>query len=765
MELLTLIDKLTQYEGEAKPKVKDENKPLKEYSGKTPKELKGMLYTMLKARRVEREEKLLLRKGYNRFFIGCGGKELIDVALAEETRVTDPFIGYYRNKAFDLHRGSSLWEKMLEAIGDSRSQIGGQQIPAHPAYPQFSILPQASPTGSHALEAAGLGAAIKCQVPISENAPIPGGAYKSDAIALCCIGEGSSSSPEFARAVFYSAFEKTPNIFAIYNCGWAISVSVEEQFPEGDPTTPFEGFQRFGLKIMQIDGTDIKDSLAKVKEAVEYSRTGKGPVLANIKVTREGSHSGSDDQSFYMDPVEQDWHTYNDCVLKTANTLIEEGIITPKEISTMWDELDKEITKLSIKAVETFVPKTKEHILDKVYAYDFEKTKETWKKYRQASKVDRKKKFKEYHEKGYYQTPELPEDIGPMTMRFAVNYTMFDLFQMTDDVLLFGEDVADFSGHMIQEVEKQKNLKGKGGVFLVSKNLQREFGNDRCFNTPLDEAGILGRATGHCYQGRRPIPEIQFLDYMSPAFQVLKDRICTTYQRSNGQWTMPMVIRTTYGGYKQGAGAFWHSESNLGTWMNIPSLLIAVPSNAYDAAGLLKTAWACDDPVLFCESVALYNRRDWEGVPIETALPDIDELIPFGVAKVYNEEASDIGLITYGTTVQMSRKAAELAREKGINVRIIDLRTLKPIDEETILNTAKECGKVLVVTEDRFNGGSANTISGIITSGEGLFDLEAPVKLVTAIDSRVAYGMDGDAACLPTVAKIVDAIEDLYNNY
>jgi 2-oxoisovalerate dehydrogenase E1 component len=560
-------------------------------------------------------------------------------------------------------------------------------------------------------------------------------------------------------------FFQAPLVTAIYNCGWAISVSVEEQFPEGDPTTPFEGYQRFGLKIMHIDGTDVKDALAKGQEAIAYAREKRRPVLIDIKVTREGSHSGSDDQSFYMDPVEQDWHTYNDCILKTCNAFIEDGVMTPEEIGKMWDDIDKDVSAHSAEAVKTYQPKTTELIASLVGAHDHSRAEATWKKFRDACPSDRTEKYKEYHEKGYFNTPELPETIGPMTMRFAINYALFDLFMLSEDVILFGEDVADFSGHMIEEIDKKSKLKGKGGVFLVSKNLQREFGNARCFNTPLDEAGILGRAGGHVYQGRRPIPEIQFLDYMSPAYQMLKDRVATTYQRSGGLWTMPMVVRTTYGGYKQGAGAFWHSEGNIGTWANIPGLLVAVPSNARDAAGLLKTAWASDDPVLFCESVALYNRRDWDGVPMEAEYPPIDELIPFGKAKVYGEENTDVGIITYGATFQMSRKAAEVLKEKGINVRIVDLRTLKPIDREEIIRTAKDCGKVLVVTEDRFDGGMAPTISAIITSGEGLFHLEAPVSTVTAIDARVAYGMDGDAACLPTVDKIVAAVEELHDNY
>ncbi|HOP07207.1 MAG TPA: thiamine pyrophosphate-dependent enzyme [candidate division Zixibacteria bacterium] len=765
MDIIAIIERARNYKKKAARRPA-RNKPLKEYSGKTPAQLANMMRSMLTARRIEMEEKLLLRKGYNRFFIGCGGKELADVAFADNLKLTDPQVGYYRNKAFDMHRGVSIRQKMLEAIGDPRAEsTGGMMIPAHSAYPELSILPQASPTGSHAMEAAHLAGAMIHPSKVSRQSIYPGGAYPKDGVTWCGIGEGSTSSPEFARAVFYAVFDKAPIVFAIYNCGWAISVSVEEQFPEGDPTTPFEGFQRFGLKIFQMDGTDVKNSLSIAEEAIEYARSGKGPVLMNVRVTREGSHSGSDDQSFYMDPLEVEWHTKNDCILKTVDDFLAEGIMTGREIVDMWEGIDKETTEMSAKAVAEFQPKTIEQVKAAVNSYSFEEAKQTWEKYRKASKVNREARFKQFAEKGYYPIPDLPEKAGPMTMRFAINRTLFDLFMLTDDVIMFGEDVADFSGAMAHDLAKQKGMKGKGGVFLVSKNLQREFGNDRCFNTPLDEAGILGRAVGHAYQGRRPIPEIQFLDYMSPGYQILKDRIATAYQRSNRQWRMPMVIRTTYGGYKQGAGSFWHSEGNLGTWMNIPGLLIAVPSNSYDAAGLLKTAWATDDPVLFCESVALYNRRDWEGVPLETPVPDIDELIPFGVARTYNEEASDIGVITFGATVPMCRKAAEIMADKGVNVRIVDLRTVRPMDEEAVLKTARDCGKVLVVTEDRFWGGVGPTIASLITRGEGIFTLEAPVKLVTALDSRVAYGLDGDAICLPSVDKITEALEELHSKY
>jgi 2-oxoisovalerate dehydrogenase E1 component len=761
VEIVALTEKLRNYTGQAGRAVKDDA-ALAAYNGLRPADLRKMYYSMLLARRIEREEKLLLRKGHCRFFLGCGGKELIDVVAAQYLRPNDPFFGYYRNKAFDMHRGVSIEEKMKEAIGDLRGKaVGGMIQPSHSAYRELEILPQASPTGSHALEAAGLGGAIVHPAPISKNAIDPNGRYPKDAVVYCAIGEGSTSSPEFGRAVFYSVFDHSPNVYAIYNCGWAISVSVQEQFPEGNPTTPFEGYQRFGLKIMDFDGTEIKESLKQVKEAVDYARSGAGPVLMNIKVTREESHSGSDDQAFYMDPDVQKWHIENDGTLKTGLTFIKDGVLTPQQIGEMWDEIDARVTETSDRAVKDFHPKTFESIMSKVLSCTYEDIKRRWAGMLADAGVDRKARFAEYAQKKYFPKPDLPESLGPMTMRSAINYTLFELLEHSQEGLVFGEDVADFSGDILDHADKMEHLKGKGGVFLVTKNLQRRFGKGRCFNTPLDEAGILGRAMGHVFQGRRPLAEIQFIDYMSPAYQILKDRICTLHQRSNGQWTAQMVIRCSYGGYKQGAGAFWHSEANIGTFINMPGLHVVVPSNAYDAAGLLRTAYACNDPVLFCESVALYNRRDWEGIPVETPYPPIDQLIPFGKANVYHPENRDIAVITYGATVHMARKCAEILKERGIRMRVVDLRTVRPLDEEAILQSAKECGRVIVVTEDRTMGGAAPTIASVITSSDAISYLEAPVRLLTAIDSRVAYGLDGDAICLPSTEKILAAVDEI----
>ncbi len=733
-----------------------------EYGGLSEERLKKMYRSMVLARRIELEEKLLLRKGLCKFVIGCGGKELVDIVAAELLKNTDPQIGYYRNKAFDMHRGVSIKEKIYEAVGDARGvATGGMLQPAHSNYPDKAILPQASPTGSHALEAAGLGDAIKNNNSISGTFGFPGGRFPRDSIVYCSIGEGSTSSPEFGRAVFYSVFGKTPNIFAIYNCGFAIATSVNEQFPEGNPTTPYEGYRRFGLLIENFDGTEIKDAVKGMIKLIEHVRSAEGPAIANIKVVRLESHSGSDDQAHYMEPELQKYHIENDPLRKTAKTFIDDGLFSVNDIVSIFDEVDEEVHRISAETTADIRLKKPEDVIGKVYSYRHETAVGRWKKLVEEKREYRIQKYQEFHERSIFDTAQLPEDQPPMMLRKAINYTLFDLFILSDDTLLFGQDVADFPVETFEKGEELTGkLKGKGGVFLATQNLQRAFGPTRVFNTPLDEAGIFGRAIGHAYQGRIPLPEIQFIDYMSPGYQQLKDRIATAYQRSNTKIQLPMIIRTSYGGYKQGAGAMWHSEANLGAFINIPGLHVLIPSNAADAAGLLRTAFVCGDPALHCEAVALYNRRDWDGYNILAKYPPIDELIPFGKARVYNEDAEDIAIISYGINLPMCLRASEILHEKGVKARVIDLRTVKPIDWETIISSAKNCSRVLIVSEDRYHGGVGPTIAGYIS--EHAFDyLDAPIKILHAQDARVAYGLDGDAICLPTMDEIVNAATDL----
>jgi 2-oxoisovalerate dehydrogenase E1 component len=740
-EILEQVDSFSQ----AAEYITDRDRPLPEYSGLSAGELEKIFDVMIKSRRILIEEKLLTRRGECYFFIGSSGKEVVDACTAHLLRPNDPFFGYYRNKTFDIYRGISIRQKMLEAIGDPRSSsTAGMMQHAHSAHVKESIMP-----------AAAVGSAIANRTPISDISRFPGGRWPEDAITYCGIGEGSTSEAEFARAVFYSVFDKTRNIFAIYNCGWAISVSVEEQFPDGDPTSPFEGYQRFGLKIDHFDGTEIKETLKHLKANIEYCRTGKGPVLEEIRIVRDESHSGSDDQSFYMALEEQKWHYSNDPILKTARLFVEDGVLTVEQIKDIYDKYDEEVSRISSEVVADRKLKTKEHVLSIVDSYDFEKSQARWQQIVEHYDGDRAAEYKRFHEIGARKDDKLPEESGPLTLRLAMNAALFDAFLLSGDTILFGEDVADFSGKMKIHLAQQKEFKGKGGVFLVTQGLQRAFGAQRVFNTPLDEAGIISRASGHAFQGRIALPEIQFLDYVSPAYQQIKDRIATLHQRSGGQEFADITIRCTYGGYKQGAGSFWHSEADLGTFMSIPGLHVVCPSNAEDAVGLYRTAIATADPVLFCEAVALYNRRQWDGIDIAREYPPLDFMIPFGEAKVYNEEYSDLAIISYGITLPMSLLAAQQLEEKGIKARVIDLRTLSPLDEKTIIQSAIDCMRVLIVSENRFYGGAGATIAAVIAKSEAMGYLDAPIGMVTPLFARVAYGPDGDRACLPQLEDII----------
>jgi 2-oxoisovalerate dehydrogenase E1 component len=374
-EILQKVDEFTT----AGDYIADRDKPLADYAGLSANELAHIFDIMIKSRRILLEEKLLTRRGECYFFIGSSGKELVDACAAHLLRPNDPFFGYYRNKTFDIYRGIGIRQKMLEAIGDPRStSTAGMLQHAHASHPKESIMPQASPTGSHALEAAGVGSAIVNPTPISDISRYPGGRWPQDAITYCGIGEGSTSEAEFARAVFYSVFDKTRNIFAIYNCGWAISVAVEEQFPDGDPTSPFEGYKRFGLRIDHFDGTEVKETLRHLKDDIEYARSGKGPVLIEIRIVREESHSGSDDQSFYMAIEEQKWHYTNDPILKTAKVLVEDGVLTPEQIKDIYAKYDEEVSRIAGEVVADRKLKDKEHVLKLVSSYDFEKAKDRW---------------------------------------------------------------------------------------------------------------------------------------------------------------------------------------------------------------------------------------------------------------------------------------------------------------------------------------------------------------------------------------------------
>lgn len=660
-------------------------------------DLKIALKLMLLSREIDQKAMNLLRQGKTFFHIAAAGHEAIQTAVGMNLNPQkDWMFPYYRDLTLVLTAGVTAKEFFLQCFAKAEDpSSGGRQLPCHYGHPSIKLPSQSSNTGTQFLQAVGTAlASVRDGI---------------DSISYVSSGEGTTSQGEFHEAINWASREKLPVLFVIQNNGYAISVPISQQTGGvgGSIAEMMAGYEN--LLRMKIDGTDFEESFSSVKKALEHLKSRKGPVLIEAEVVRLQSHSSSDDQKKYRDHEELEKDLMNCPINKLSHKLIAEGVITQAEYDQMKKEAHDEVEKAADEALKS--PDPDIQIADK-YVFD-------------------ESGFKE---KLVY---EKTQPSGPnIVMVDAINHALNEEMVKNDRMFIFGEDIAD----------------GKGGVFTATKGLSTKFGEERVFNSPLAEASIMGVAVGLSLAGMKPVVEIQFGDYIWPAFMQLKNELATVRYRSNNTWTSPVVVRVAVGGYIH--GGLYHSQNIESIFAHIPGIYIAFPSNAADAKGLLKTACRINDPVLFCEHKGLY-RQSFAMTPE----PDEDYLVPFGKAKVVRE-GNDLTVISYGVCMWDSILAAKKLQDEGYSVEVIDLRTIVPLDTETIFNSVRKTNKAVVIHEDTLTGGFGGEIAARIS--EFCFEhLDGPIKRIAAKDSHIPYSPPLENEILPNRARIYRGIKEL----
>jgi len=689
------------------------------YRGIDRSELVEDLRLACTSRALDDREITLQRQSRVFFEIAGAGHEALLLAMARSLRPGyDWFFPYYRDQALALALGVTPRDMLLQAVGSCEDlNSGGRQMPAHWGNKDLNIVSQSSCTGSQCLPAIGCAEASRYIV----RRDLTGCIAHGDEVTYVSLGEGATSEGEFWESLNTACRLHLPIVYLVEDNGWAISVRASDQAPA--PISELvQGFR--GLAVHKVDGTDYFACRSLAAHAIARVRAGEGPCLIHAAVTRPYSHSSQDSQSKYRSPEDIAEEATHDPILRLQRELIDGRVLTSAAAAEIQENARAQIAAIGREVLEARRPDPTT-VTDHVLALPT------------------------------IPEPALPAPIAsPMGaeggdepkrlgMGEAIRLVLFEQMRADERIRVFGEDVADAGEDIIARVE------GKGGVFGTTHGLQREFGIARCFNTPLSEANIVGRAIGQAIRGLRPCAEIQFFDYIWPAMMQIRSEAATTRWRSQGRFTVPLVIRVAIGGYLTG-GAIWHSQCGESIFTHIPGLIVVMPSRSSDAAGLLRTAFRCEDPVLFLEHKHLLRQRYAMDPPTPR-----DYLIPLGRAATVRQ-GDDLTIVTWGATVRKSLEAAEQLAGEGASIEVIDLRSLLPWDKEAVSASLARTSRLLVVHEDVLTSGFGAEVAA--WAGEACFaDLDAPISRIGATDTFVAYEPTLERAILPQTEDIVAA--------
>jgi len=629
----------------------------------------------------------------------AAGHEGIQLAIGQVfDKETDHFYPYYRDLVSAVSIGLTAEEIIYNGISkDTDVAGGGRHMSNHFAKPEWNFHNSSSCTGNHAVQASGTGRAMKT--------------YKHKGVVISSQGESSVSEGYVYEAINGASNEKLPVIFVFQDNGYGISVPKKDQTANRKVAANFSGFKN--LKIIYCNGKDVFDSINAMAEAKKWALENQMPVIVHANCVRIHSHSNSDRHDLYRDDYELNYVREYDPVAKFRRMLIRYKRLTEKEIEEIEEQVKQEVKAAHKKGLAAPDPDPKS-IYDFVIAEPYQSEK---------------------YPDGTHNYEDKPKKLIE-----GLNETLKAEFRHNPDTYLWGQDIAN---------------KEKGGIFNVSKGMQKEFGKERVFNAPIAEDFIMGTANGMSRFNKKirvVIEGAEFADYFWPAMEQFVDT-SHDYWRSKGQFSPNITVRLASGGYI--GGGLYHSQTIEGALTTFPGTRVVYPSFADDAAGLLRTSMRSEGMTVFLEPKALYNAPK-----AATAIPD-DFEVPFGKARI-RREGKDISVITYGNTTHMCLEVAEkIAMEEGAELEVIDLRSLSPLDTDTIINSIKKTGKALIVHEDKVFSGFGAEVAATLTS-EAFEYLDGPITRVGSTYTPVGFNRILERAILPDTSRIYDSAIKLF---